>query len=340
MIRALVDRLLGSYRFRQALEALIRARVGHARFAAPADLSLPEVPARYGLAGPPADGTGEGAIFVTARFRTGSTFLWQLFNRLEGYAAFYEPLNERHGPGNTWGPVDPTHRGASDYRLHYDRAADARRLHREAWSFENLYMDEGDWDPDLYDYIRGLCALPGAVPVLQFNRVDFRLRWLRTHFPGARIVHLFRNPRDQWISALGKAPLTSAATVADFEPHDRFYLLTWARDLARVYPFLAPEAHRTPYALHYLIWRLSHAHGVRHADVSVAYEELCADPAAVMGRVLACCGREAEPRQLAGLSSLADPPVEARWSRFAPASWFEAVEADCERILRAAFPVS
>ena len=30
-------------------------------------------------------------IFITARFRSGSTFLWNLFRRIDGYTSYYEP---------------------------------------------------------------------------------------------------------------------------------------------------------------------------------------------------------------------------------------------------------
>lgn len=337
MIRWLLERMLSSYRFRDEIEAMIRARSAHARFSDPRDVPLTPMPARYGRARSATAGDATGAIFITARFRTGSTLLWQLFNRLDGFAAFYEPLNERHGAGRRWDRIDETHRGVTDYRLNFDRAGDLSNLHHEAWAFDNLYMDEGDWDADLRDYIAALAAVPDVVPVLQFNRVDFRLRWLRAHFPAARIVHLYRCPREQWMSCLGREPVTRDMTPAAFEPHDKFYLLAWARDLARVYPFLHPSTHRTPYAIHYLIWRLSHAHGSRFGDISIAYEDLIADVAGVMAAVLDVCGYPQAPDALHALKPLLDPPGAGKWPGFAPDEWFAAIEADCDRLLQAAF---
>jgi hypothetical protein len=34
-------------------------------------------------------------IFITARFRTGSTLLWNAFRHVRGCTSYYEPLNER-----------------------------------------------------------------------------------------------------------------------------------------------------------------------------------------------------------------------------------------------------
>src|SRR5437763_16548303 len=34
-------------------------------------------------------------IFITGRFRSGSTLLWNIFRHIPGCTAYYEPLNER-----------------------------------------------------------------------------------------------------------------------------------------------------------------------------------------------------------------------------------------------------
>ncbi len=335
----LLDRLLGAWRFGEAVDSRIREHVAHARFSAAGDVPLAPVPPQWRVPArsghqPPA---GSGAIFITARFRTGSTFLWQLFNALPGFAAFYEPLNERHGDDRPWRASDPTHRGAGDYRAHYARVGDLRALHRMDWTYRNLYLDTGDRDAALEAYIGALCAVTELRPVLQFNRVDFRLRWLRQHFPGARLLHLYRSPREQWLSMIGKTPVNAQTSVAEFAAHDHFYLLPWARDLARVYPFLLPSRHQSPYALHYLIWRLSFAHGQHYADYSFSFEQLVADVASVMQDALAACGQRVTPTALAALAAFNDPPALERWPGFAPDAWFAAIEADCDRQLDAAF---
>ena len=335
----LLTRLLNAWRFGEAVDARVRAQLAHARFSSPAGVPLAPVPPQWRAVATdePRPPMGSGAIFITARFRTGSTFLWQLFNALPGFAAFYEPLNERHGDDRPWQASDPTHRGAGDYRQHYARVGERRALHRMDWTYRNLYMDTGDRDAALEAWIAALCAPAELTPVLQFNRVDFRLRWLRHYFPGARLLHLYRAPREQWLSTLGKSPVTAAMSVAEFAAHDHFYLLPWARDLARVYPFLLPERHRSPYALHYLIWRLSFAHGQHYADYSFSFEQLVADVPGVMRDALAACGRHLPAAALDALRAVSDPPALERWPGFASADWFGAIEADCDRQLEAAF---
>ena len=44
-------------------------------------------------------------------------------------------------------------------------------------------------------YVQLLIEKASARPVLQFNRVDFRLPWFRHHFPHATIVHFYRHPK-------------------------------------------------------------------------------------------------------------------------------------------------
>src|SRR4051794_22916903 len=38
---------------------------------------------------------GQKAVFITARFRSGSTLLWSLYRNVPRVTAYYEPLNER-----------------------------------------------------------------------------------------------------------------------------------------------------------------------------------------------------------------------------------------------------
>ena len=61
-------------------------------------------------------------VFITGRFRSGSTLLWNLFRQMDNCTAYYEPFNERRwfdssARGNR---MDATHRGVSDYWKEYD----------------------------------------------------------------------------------------------------------------------------------------------------------------------------------------------------------------------------
>lgn len=50
-------------------------------------------------------------VFVTARFRTGSTLLWRLLRELPDLTANYEPFHPAHAEPRRTGETDPMRRG-------------------------------------------------------------------------------------------------------------------------------------------------------------------------------------------------------------------------------------
>ncbi len=355
----LIDRLTASWRINRWVERRVREEVA-GLLDAGRRVPLPPVGEIPGIAagptresGPAGKGGFRGgfaelaiartrpALFVTGRFRSGSSFLWRLLDELPGVVAYYEPLNPRrwHRSDSSGAVRDPSHEGITDYRRHYEGLDDLDRFFRDDWSRHRLYMDERAADPDLEHFLAGICARAPAdvLPALQFNRMDFRLAWLRARFPAARILHLYRQPRESFISSLAGAPIGTAARFADFGENDRFHLCEWVADLAKVWPPLMVEADAHPYLPFYMIWRLSHAHGRYWADASIRYEDLCRDPAATLGPALAACGVAATGRVLAALAPLSRGPRAPRWPEFASADWFMHIEAEGERRLAAFF---
>jgi hypothetical protein len=167
--------------------------------------------------------------------------------------------------------------------------------------------------------------------VIQENRIDFRLAWIRRQFPGATILHLYRHPRDQWCSSLMTASAVPRdVTMADFGPYDHFYLKAWARDLERHFPFLSERREQCPYRTFYLIWRLSYIFGVAFADHSLAYEDLVGSPEATIRHAALAAGLDVDAR---GLAPLVIGGATGRWRQFAEADWYEAHESACEAIL-------
>lgn len=338
-IAALADSYVFNRRLRENLRDLT---VGSRRDRLPAITYRP--PGRYGLGGAGAGAdTGRRPIFVTARFRSGSTFLWNLFRHTEGLTAYYEPLNERR-----WfeqiadaAGTDESHRGVGDYRREYSGLEGLGALFREDWTFRRLYMDAHSCDRALERYLRGLIEAAPGRPVLQCNRLDLRLSWLRSRFPDASILLLYRNPREQWLSVQrGGAPIPPSYRLHRDSAPDLFYTLEWAEDLRAELPFLDPAEHEHPYALHYLLWRISYLFGERYADLCIAYEDLVSDLEQTFGGVLRRFGVAADGLADGRYRSLLDAAVTERWRQYAPASWFEAIERDCERELAAFFAAS
>ncbi len=297
------------------------------------------VPSAYRAPGSPQQARASvSPIFITARFRSGSTFLWQLFRKIDAITCYYEPLNERRWfMENDAYKVDDTHLGVGDYRREYQGMADLEKVFDMNWPFRYLYMDATHHDPKLVAYIDALIERAQGRAVLQFNRVDFRLQWLKAQYPAAKILHLYRDPREQWMSIMGKG----GGIGLSFRYHDKqlwgkddFYTLQWANDLRHVFPILEP-AERHPYEVHYLLWRLSYSFGKSFSDASIGYEDLVANFEDVLSGVLPQLG--IHNADLAELAKLNQGRVKSRWKEYAPEDWFAEIESRCDRQIEAFF---
>src|SRR5579864_2879347 len=135
------------------------------RAAAASNMKGPEIPS---------------ALFITGRFRSGSTLVWNMFRQVPAVAAYYEPLHDRL---LDWleHPIapQPTHFHVDTYFAAYPPRRDIAAYHRRWFAGSNLYLEAKDQEPVLEAYIRFLIeAAAPRLPVLKFNRVDFRLGWL------------------------------------------------------------------------------------------------------------------------------------------------------------------
>lgn len=271
-------------------------------------------------------------IFVTGRFRSGSTLVWNLFRSLPAFTSYYEPFNERRWfDASTRGShVDASHLEVANYWAEYDGLDELDRYFSAHWKLQQLYMPAHVWNPAMQRYIETLIEKAPARPVLQFNEMDLRLPWLRARFPRARMLHIFRHPRDQWCSTLGRNPSRCASrNLQQFASVDGFYLLPWGEDLQRYFPFLTLDRDAHPYELFYQIWKLSYLFGRVHADVSISFENLVQSPEATMRRVFDGLGIAIEPSN--ALLSLVKPVPLGKWRSYAAAEWFEAIEERVDR---------
>jgi hypothetical protein len=276
----------------------------------------------------------QDVIFITARFRTGSTLLWNLLRNVGGCTAYYEPFNERRwfDPGARGSHTDPTHRKVEDYWREYAGLEELGRHYRESWIDRNLFMDADSWDPAMKRYVEVLIDRAPGRPVLQFNRIDFRLAWFRHHWPRATILHLYRHPREQWCSSLlDPADCPRESSMADFGRHDHFYLRAWARDLKYHFPFLDEKLVEHPYQLFYYVWKLSYLFGRHYADHSLSYEKLADQPQATLEELLRAV--RIPDADVGSLRGLIDSPKAEKWKRYADEAWFQRHEAACEGVI-------
>lgn len=273
-------------------------------------------------------------VLISARFRSGSTLLWNLFRATGKCTAYYEPFNERRwfDPAARGERTDPTHRGVADYWREYEGLEELRELYREDWIRRDLFMDADSWAPEMKRYLEVLVERAPGRPVLQFNRADFRLPWLRRAFPRAKLVHLYRHPRDQWLSTLtDPAAFSGKGTLAEFDGYDEYYLKMWAGDLKHHFPFLGEGQDQHPYRLFYLIWKLSYLFGRRYADVCLAYEDLLKEPETRLADLFGEIGLEGV--DVPALRGLIEKPRSGRWRGYADEDWFREHEARGEAVL-------
>ena len=269
-------------------------------------------------------------VFITARFRAGSTFLWNYFSDLPGITSFYEPLQEnlpQHLIRQT--PTQESHIGVHSYWDEYENISiDIKRLHSEEFGFRKLFLEEDDTYDELKCYISFLIhSTPGMIPVLQFNRVDFRLPWLRKNYPDAKIIHLYRCPRDQWYSMV-KGHLNMSVTDANLNTN--YDLLLWSVYLAQYFPFLT-DSIESSYERHYYIWRLSKLMGERCADTSISFDdEILKSPELALQKIQSVIDINGHEDKF--LSSIARVQKNL-WQSVRPVSWFEEIEKCCDKKL-------
>jgi hypothetical protein len=270
-------------------------------------------------------------VFISGRFRSGSTLVWNLFRQIDRCTAYYEPFNERmwFSNENRGKYVDQTHVGVEDYWSEYDGMFSLSELYDENWIRQDLYMDSKSWNLPMLNYIERLIERADGIPVLQFNRLDFRLDWIKHNFPNAKILHLFRHPRDQWCSFLIDKKLMNSADV-EVTYKDAFYLDAWCDDLKTFFPFLDREDTAHPYRRFYFLWKLSYLFGRKSADYSFSYETLVSSPEKQLDKIFAVLNWEVDA---AKYTSIFQPPVLDKWKSYANDEWFLLHENYCENIL-------
>ncbi len=274
----------------------------------------------------------EDIIFITGRFRSGSTLLWNIFRELPTYTAYYEPFNERRWFDKTHRGkhVDNTHLGVKDYWTEYENVGDLN-CYNEDWIHTSLLMNEDTLNFDMKQFICQLIQSSPQRPVLQFNRIDFRLPWIKHNFPKAKIIHIFRHPRDQWCSFLGDLKSYPANADSNTQFPDRFYLQMWTRDLTRHFPFLAHKKCNHAYMQFYYLWKLSYIFGAEYADLSFAFEDLINSSEKTFKQIMQV--NNDRQNHFSQVADIIKKPKMDKWKEYASATWFSNIEVHCEEII-------
>jgi hypothetical protein len=155
------------------------------------------------------------AVFLHTGYRTAGTWLWSFFRRLDGVAAYYEPLHEMlatidaaqlaTSTANSWRSNHP--------KLEKSYFAEFAHLLRPGEKGIPGYEKRSSIDsftgqtPDGADgielYLRNLTGTAherGSVLVFKFCRSLGQLQWFRVTFPDAVHIVVEKNPISRWQS--------------------------------------------------------------------------------------------------------------------------------------------
>jgi len=272
-------------------------------------------------------------IFITGRFRSGSTLLWHIYNESRGYRAYYEPCHDNLLSHIQHTPPMVSHRGVRDYWQSYRPIFDELwRLHRPEFGVTRLLLEADEPFLALKLYIEFLledAERHECTAVLQFNRVDFRLPWLKAWFPEARIVHIWRDVRESYASMVWHLVTEELDNPGRGNVFD---LLEWSTSLSADFPFLIGQPGTSLYERHYYLWKLSLLMAREHADLSLSFDD------------------DVQKNRTRGIDRLIDAgcfdagqcdaalrhivPVETRrWALLHEDAWFDAIEERCEHTL-------
>src|SRR5215469_6031360 len=257
-------------------------------------------------------------VFLTGDYCSGSTLVSTLCRKSGQYYCLYEPLHERLPEFLIWRPnpdPDDHHFFAKDnYRemARFDRIAD---LHSSKWGSSSLYLSPDAEADDLYRYMSYVIGSSfGRFPRVMFkeNRIAFRLAWIRSRFPSAKIVHILRDPESQWKSNVRRVQefLRREDVGQNLVTYNGFNVATFCEDLKSTFPELAAENFSSGYDRFHKLWELSYRENQKYADISVNYRDLIHDFEPTWTRVWTCIG--APPIDVRTLKQYVVPPEKQK----------------------------
>ena len=219
-------------------------------------------------------------VFLSGDFSSGSTLLWLLFRKTGAFHTLYEPLHERLREYMIYPLRSYEHHFFSEnYFAEYKGYKEVFNLHTDAWGCSDFYLAEDDDASDLYrylSYIIGMSFSRQERVELQFNRVAFKLGWLRKNFPGVPIIHIYREPEKQWNSIVRRAQAYYGQEDAGQDSVDfsGMGISNWCDHLQEQYPELRAENSSSGYERYQKIYKLSLEQKNLHEDISERYEDL------------------------------------------------------------------
>ena len=121
-IKNAVIQLFGKFYWHDKIQFKVKQDIAKTTLSIPSDMK--NIASEYKVSGNIKVSTRQrdDIIFITSRFRSGSTLLWNLFREVGGCTSYYEPFNERQwfNKALRGDDVDSSHRGVDDYWAEYN----------------------------------------------------------------------------------------------------------------------------------------------------------------------------------------------------------------------------
>ncbi len=219
-------------------------------------------------------------VFISGDFCSGSTLLFTLFRKTREYYCLYEPLHSLLREYLIW-PLRlyEHHFFVEEYFSEYRGFGRIRDLFNPHWADTALYMTAEEDADDLYRYLSYLIGTAfgrQSKVLLKCNRVTFRLPWLRSKFPHAKVVHVYREKKSEWNSIVTRVQQHLGREDVGQEDvrFNGFSIATWCEDLKGTFPELDSKNSRTGYERFCKLWDLSFAAHQPYADISIDFSEL------------------------------------------------------------------
>ena len=238
-------------------------------------------------------------IFIHAWGRSGTTYLWNVFRRCDGYYTYYEPFHLeflrlrspdsflKKESNNLTKRVNHPSISAPYFAEYTYFIEDIKKAFRKEFPDDLYFLSPDTECNELKTYIELLIRKAKGRPVFKFVRSLFRSRWVRSNFDGIHIF-LFRNPRDTWESTI----LTLDAALEIFlilnSPSKPKYL-NKLLPVAGINEFHNPDivlemsnlhrrAIRLPlekhYFIFYILWCISYIENCRNSDIIIDIDKL------------------------------------------------------------------
>lgn len=214
----------------------------------------------------------KNVIFISGRFRSGTSMLWNLFEQHPDYHAWYEPLHSNLLEHIRHVKPQKDHLGIQDYWKNYRKIKGLNNHYKSDFGIKRLLMHKHDKWESLKNYIDYLISQSeDKIPVIKFNRMDLRLSWLKNNFPGCKIINIRREPFPLWVSC--RKHIENDADKLNESYADAYELMQWSVELAKDFPMLQKQNSRNSYFRHYFIWKLSNLMADSCSDLILRLEK-------------------------------------------------------------------